>query len=385
MGNLQKVNLGVIPDGAGGDDARTAFNRHNSNVDVLSAQATLTSAPTITAAVALTAAHIGKRVNIALASAGTVNVPPANAAVADSVVLLRNIGATLVTLAVAATSGDTLAISKLNPGESVVLDTDGIHAWSVLVRGRSNADNESVVGNLSVGGGLSALGASAFGSAGQVTISDVGDVAIKGALTLPTKALGVASGGTGGKTAADARLNLGVGRTLIKSVTLNAAAGLVLTDADLGTFDSITVLCIGVVFTTPTGELRWQAAPKSDGTGGGYSAYHNTLSYSYINADGSHGITESSARGQTYGRLIYPPSGAAVNVNASGEFTFSNMQGLGSLGPWQQGRTASFDGGVLSGQAATFLQAAVGVIKYLNLFASSGTVSGKFIIYGNNS
>ncbi|SDR19197.1 hypothetical protein SAMN05443245_3442 [Paraburkholderia fungorum] len=153
MTALQSINLGTAPAGSDGDTTRAASVKANSNVAVLNAQATLTSAPvTITAASALTAAlHLGKRVNIALAAAGIVNVPAASTCGADGVLHLRNVGTTVVTLAITTGSGDTLAISKLNPGESVLLDTDGVHAWTVLLRGRTNSDNETVNGALTAG------------------------------------------------------------------------------------------------------------------------------------------------------------------------------------------------------------------------------------------
>jgi microcystin-dependent protein len=149
MAALQTVAFGAASDGSQGDSVRTGFTKANSNTAVLQAQAALVSnASTITTAQALTVAHVGKRVNINLATSGTINLPSAATCAADNVLLLRNVGTTVVTLAITAGSGDTVALSKLNPGESVSLDTDGIHAWSVLLRGRSNADNETVVGTL---------------------------------------------------------------------------------------------------------------------------------------------------------------------------------------------------------------------------------------------
>jgi hypothetical protein len=182
MTALLKVNLGTPPTGVDGDTSRDANSKANSNVDVLNTQATLTSSPAvITVAQALTAAaHIGKRVNISLAAAGIINLPAASTCLADQVTLLRNIGTSIVTLAIATGSGDTLALSRLNPGETALLDTDGVHAWSVLVRGRANSDNEVVNGNCAVGGNetvggtLAVTGAASFGSTGQVTISAAG-------------------------------------------------------------------------------------------------------------------------------------------------------------------------------------------------------------------
>lgn len=168
MTALQKINQGTAPAGSDGDTVRSAFSKVNSNVDVLNTQAALTSSAVITAAQALTNAYVGKRVNINLTSAGTINMPAASTCAADQVTLLRNIGTTVATLAIATGSGDTVSLSKLNPGETALMDTDGIHAWNVLMRGRTNSDNESVsgslnvTGNASVGGTLGVSGASTF-------------------------------------------------------------------------------------------------------------------------------------------------------------------------------------------------------------------------------
>ncbi|MDR5774915.1 MULTISPECIES: hypothetical protein [unclassified Caballeronia] len=155
MSTLQKVNLGTPPTAVDGDTVRGANTKANANVDVLNAQATLTSAAaTITSAQALTAAHVGKRVNVNLASPGTINVPSAATMGLDGLVHLRNLGATAVTLAIAAGSGDTIALTKLNAGESASLDSDGVHAIGCLFRGRTNSDNEIVNGTLTVTGGF---------------------------------------------------------------------------------------------------------------------------------------------------------------------------------------------------------------------------------------
>lgn len=169
MTSLQKVVLGTPPTAVDGDTVRVANTKANANVDVLNAQAALTSAAGITAAQALTVAHIGKRINIALASAGVVNLPAASTCAADNVLLLRNIGTTVVTLAITAGSGDTVALSKLNPGESALMDTDGVHAWTVLMRGRSNSDNEVVNGNCTVNGNETVGGT--LGVTGNATVA----------------------------------------------------------------------------------------------------------------------------------------------------------------------------------------------------------------------
>jgi hypothetical protein len=176
MANLQKTNLGVAPDGAGGDDARTAFSKGNANVDVLNAQVALTSAHTVTSAQQLTAVHIGKRVNISLAAPGLVNLPAASTCAADQVTLLRNLGPSVVSLAHAAGSDDTVLISALNVGETVVMDTDGVHTWSGLMRGRTNNDNETVNGNLTVGSYLLAVGKVGGVNAAQLLVNSTGEL-----------------------------------------------------------------------------------------------------------------------------------------------------------------------------------------------------------------
>ncbi|WP_155637606.1 hypothetical protein [Burkholderia cepacia] len=157
MAELQKVNLGVPPSGAGGDDQRAANTRYNSNVDILKTQAALASAgPSITAPRTLTVdEHVGRRVGINLANAGTVKLPSAKKCAADQVILLRNFGTTVVTLAVEDGSGDYIGLDRLQPFETVLMDTNGSTGWWVLYRGRASSGNESVVGNLSVGGTLS--------------------------------------------------------------------------------------------------------------------------------------------------------------------------------------------------------------------------------------
>lgn len=167
MSTLQKVNLGTPPTAVDGDTVRGANTKANANVDVLNAQAALTSAAaTITSAQALTTAHVGKRVNISLASAGIVNVPSAATLGLDGVMHLRNVGSALVTLAVASGSGDTIALTKLRGGEAALLDSDGVHAIGCLMRGRTASDDEvvngncTVSGNESVGGSLTVNGSS---------------------------------------------------------------------------------------------------------------------------------------------------------------------------------------------------------------------------------
>lgn len=153
MSLLQKIALGTPPTAVDGDTVRGANTKMNSNVDVLNTQTILTSnAAVITAAQSLTVAHVGKRVNVNLAAAGTINLPAASTCTADSVIHLRNVGATLVTLAITAGSGDTISLTTLAAGESAIMDTDGVHAWTCAMRGRSNSANEVVQGNCTVNG-----------------------------------------------------------------------------------------------------------------------------------------------------------------------------------------------------------------------------------------
>lgn len=153
MTALQKVNLGTAPGGTDGDPVRTAFTRANSNVDVLNAQAALTSVY-LAAAQALSAAHVGKRVSFGISAAATSQMPKASDAGADGIVCIRNVGSALLTLAPANGSSDTIAYTKINPGESILFDSDGTSRWNVLMRGRANSDNETVNGTLAVGGGI---------------------------------------------------------------------------------------------------------------------------------------------------------------------------------------------------------------------------------------
>lgn len=158
MTDLQKIVLGTPPKGDDGDTVRVGNTKANANVDVLNAQAVLTSVATITAAQTLTGAHVGKRVNVNLAAAGIVCPPAASSCTPDSVIFIRNIGATVVSLAPAAGSGDTVSLAQLNPVESVLIDTDGMHKWSVMERSRAATNDESVIGNLTVGGSASIAG-----------------------------------------------------------------------------------------------------------------------------------------------------------------------------------------------------------------------------------
>ncbi|WP_155122523.1 tail fiber domain-containing protein [Burkholderia ubonensis] len=152
MSDLQKINQGTAPSGTDGDTVRVGFSKVNANADVLRTQVALVSGAVITQPQALTSAHIGKRVSINLSSSGTVNLPAANTCPPDGVIALRNVGTISVALAVSGGSGDTFPLSKLHPGEAALVDTDGLNAWGVLMRGRGQGDSETVDGDLRVMG-----------------------------------------------------------------------------------------------------------------------------------------------------------------------------------------------------------------------------------------
>ncbi|KVC60498.1 hypothetical protein WI73_04575 [Burkholderia ubonensis] len=153
MAELQKINLGTAPAGRDGDPARTANQKMNDNVDVLSVQAALTTGSMITTSRTLTADHIGRRVSISIAADGSVvKLIAAAKCEPDAIVWLANIGAKRVTLATEDGSGDSLSLAGLNPGEGAVLDTDGVSVWRVLLRGRSSGASETVEGDLRVMG-----------------------------------------------------------------------------------------------------------------------------------------------------------------------------------------------------------------------------------------
>ncbi len=162
---MQKIDLGTAPEGKNGDTVRTGFTKLNANADTLSAQVALTSAPLITVSQTLTAEHIGKRVCVSFAAAGgIIKMNRAASCAPDSLVWVVNAGAKAFQLGVDDNSGDSIALGALNPGEAAVLDTDGVHTWRVLLRGRTWAVDESVSGkltvasDLNVGGGASVSG-----------------------------------------------------------------------------------------------------------------------------------------------------------------------------------------------------------------------------------
>jgi hypothetical protein len=174
MGKLQKVILGTPPKGADGDPVRVANMKMNSNVDVLDRQAALVSAPMITASQTLGEEHIGRRVSINIAAGGTVKLRKASLCEPDSIVWLVNVGAKRVLCAADDASGDSVSIDGLGPGEAVVLDTDGVNSWRVLMRGRAAGDDEAIDGSLTVAGNVTTDGA--LDVKGNATIGGAAEV-----------------------------------------------------------------------------------------------------------------------------------------------------------------------------------------------------------------
>ncbi|MGU7780535.1 tail fiber domain-containing protein [Burkholderia sp. PU8-34] len=228
MGNLQKANLGTVPTGAGGDDQRTANTKFNSNVDVLNAQAALSSAPMTTKSQTLTADHIGKRISVSFATAGgVIKMKRASTCGPDSIVWLVNGGAKRVLLAPDDGSGDVVALSGLNPGEAAILDTDGVNTWRILMRGRSSADNEAVVGDLAVGGALSAAGKASL-AATDVT----GALSVTGKATLSaTDVTGALAAKAGASIAGDLSVTGAVSSGRLRVNSANSVTAAVYSDA----------------------------------------------------------------------------------------------------------------------------------------------------------
>jgi hypothetical protein len=430
MTALQKIVLGTPPTAVDGDTVRTANTRMNSNVDVLNSQATLSSVAAISAPQALTAAaHLGKRVNISLTSTGTINVPAASTCPADSVILLRNLGAVVATLAITAGSGDTLALSKLNPGETALIDSDGSHAWSVLMRGRTNSDNEivngncTVNGNETVGGTLSVTGN--LNTAGSV---EVGSTTAAAAANVDLHSSGSANdydarisstGGTSGTngvgslvytagshafnarplfglntpwdggnlvgplTAADnlaslgnkatARTNLSIGRTLIQTQTLVSGAGFCIF-AVPGGYDNYEVEFDGVNVATNTANLLMRLGPD---TSNWIAATNNSYFYSFIGSPANTTTTTTGAN-NTDSTVLFTGLSSTVKIrraldNARYKYLMWDLCSMTSTGAFYG---VHGSGVVLSGF----------VLGGILLIPSSGNfLSGKVSLYGVNN
>lgn len=363
MSALQTINLGTAPAGSDGDTVRSAFGKENANVGVLGTQAALTSTTTVAAPAALTTAHVGKRVNISLAAPGTVNLPAASTCAVDQVTLLRNTGTTVVTLAITASSGDTVSLSKLNPGETALMDTDGVHAWNCLMRGRTNSDNETVIGNCAV--------------IGNETVG--GTLAVTGTATINGSAALTAAGnlvGLSNKTTA--RNNIGVGRTLI-STQVVTVFGSQITFVNLpAEFGDFEIEFHSVAASAASGNLALQMSQDNGAT-------FIASSYNWSFQDVSHtGVAATFGGGSvstiTVGRFLNTgyPNGASGSIKLHGLASTATSKNVtfAMSGVFSDGNFYSASGG---GQ----LQAAT-VVNAFKLSSTSGTVIGTFSLYGIN-
>ncbi|MCA8351678.1 hypothetical protein [Burkholderia cepacia] len=198
MAQLEKIDLGAPGTGVGGDSPRSGNDRMNRNVDILNSQATLRSAQTgINSSQQLTVAdHVGRRVGINLGSPGWVKLPAAKKCAADQVIHLRNFGLTTVTLAVEDGSGDYIGLDRLQPFETVLMDTNGSTGWWVLYRGRASSGDESVLGGLTVGGRIGAGGKLGGVNSPNLLFNGSGELGVAGGWG-PNGFVDAYTGGTG--------------------------------------------------------------------------------------------------------------------------------------------------------------------------------------------
>ncbi|TGP43474.1 hypothetical protein EN871_16845 [bacterium M00.F.Ca.ET.228.01.1.1] len=366
MASLQKVALGTPPSAVDGDTVRVANTKANANVDVLNTQVALTSAAGITAAQALTVAHVGKRVNIALAQAGVINLPAASTCAADNVILLRNIGTTVVTLAITGGSADTVGLSRLNPGESALMDTDGIHGWTVLMRGRTNSDNEIVNGNCTVNGNevingaLSTVGVSTLlggvsvGNAAQATISAAG--AYTGASAAYSGSISA-----GGNAAVTGTLSVG-GLSTLGSARIGTASAFdtgVLyasnNQSSVGSVPAASITC-----GTAGGPRLWMVP----NTGAGF--------FNPIVGANDVALVPNNGSGSGVNLSICPPGSAAggLRLTADGNVSFS----VSTIAGLYNG-TAPSDGAGLGADHGLYVQRKAGACIWVS---KNGSVSGSW-------
>jgi hypothetical protein len=361
MTALQKIILGTPPAAVDGDPVRTASTKINANVDVLNAQAIMSSFPaTLTAQQALTAAnHLGKRVNISLAAAGQINLPTCSSCGADGVILLRNVGAITVTVGVTAGSGDGLnGNSALAPGESTLVDTDGVHTWNIAMRGRSSSGNEAVQGNLSVGGNETVNGTLAVG--GQATFN-----------VRPQFA---------GFTALDTG-NTKVGKTLISTTNIASGTGFCVLAVPGGYYD-YEVEFDGINVATDAVSLVLRLAPD---TSSWVAGTQNSFQYTFVGSPAP-GISTSTGVGNTSGVTLFTglsntapySTGGTVKIrNATDSSRFKHVQ-------WAMSSMTS-GGNFYTVQGAGVVLGAF-VLGGILLIPSAGNfLSGRVSLYGINS
>ncbi|VWB15653.1 hypothetical protein BLA14095_00443 [Burkholderia lata] len=154
MPQLQKANLGVPPNGAGGDDQRTANMRFNANVDVLSACVAL-GYNILSDNWTLAPSNVGTRFGLNMGAGGkSVKLPLASSVSVNACVHFFNVGPPV---AIGFQGDDGSQINLLNMGDWATYVADGGKYWHVAERGRMLSD-EVVSGFLTVSKGLTVGG-----------------------------------------------------------------------------------------------------------------------------------------------------------------------------------------------------------------------------------
>ncbi|MBU9154212.1 tail fiber domain-containing protein [Burkholderia gladioli] len=159
MTTLQQINLGAIPDGAGGDTNRIANARTNVNMAVLDACVAL-GYQIVSANKTLAATDAGSRFGLVFqAASGIVVLPLANSVRQNGIVHFFNIGTQAVNIGFQGSDG--AQITKVNAGDWVQYASDGNAYWHVVARGRLTLDEVfggalTTVGAITSGGLLTA-------------------------------------------------------------------------------------------------------------------------------------------------------------------------------------------------------------------------------------
>jgi hypothetical protein len=248
------------------------------------------------------------------------------------------------------------------------MDTDGAHAWNVLTRGRSNSDNEIVNGNCTVNGNETVGG----------TLVVTGAATLTGGLT---SALPISSGGTGSTTAAAARTNLGVGRTLITTKTA-ANNSLVFTGID-ATYNVYEFDITGIIPATSGVALYMQFSNDGGATWVSSAGYTFALNQVVVGTGGVIGqggsqtaITVSGGLGNAAGQRLdgtlkfYSPASTGQSKMVKGSFTSVLVDNAH--------RMVEMSGGLFSSASALPVNAVI-------FFASAGNLSsGTISMYGVN-
>ncbi|WP_334053901.1 tail fiber domain-containing protein [Burkholderia cepacia] len=154
MPALQKANLGVAPNGAGGDDQRTANMRFNANVDVLSAILAL-GYNILSDNWTLAPSNVGTRFGLNMGAGGkVVKLPLASSVSVNACVHFFNVGPPVT---IGFQGNDGSQVNLLNTGDWATYIADGGTYWHVAERGKMLPD-EVVSGFLTVAKGLTVGG-----------------------------------------------------------------------------------------------------------------------------------------------------------------------------------------------------------------------------------